>query len=180
MGKRVDFSLGMSSISSGADMGDVYDKPKPRVPIVSTTSPSRPPNRSNSFDVDDGGSLGKISSRDSKLGGVISDSGSNRTHKNRFFSRNRSKLGTADNGTNLEDLETGVMPGIPEASGANSTSGRSWRGTEADVETTLGGRIDPRTGVVSPQAVARDSALERGQLPLRSGPRRAMTDQIPR
>lgn len=40
--------------------------------------------------------------------------------------------------------------------------------------------IDPRTGLVSPQAVARDSALERGELPMCSGPRRAMTDQARR
>ncbi|KFY72328.1 hypothetical protein V499_07516, partial [Pseudogymnoascus sp. VKM F-103] len=33
MSKRVDFSLGMSGISSGADMGDIYDKPKVRVPV---------------------------------------------------------------------------------------------------------------------------------------------------
>jgi small-conductance mechanosensitive channel len=178
MGKRVDFSLGMSSISSGADMGDIYDKPKQRVPTISTTSPSRPPNRSSSFDIDDGGSLGKTSSRDSKLGRVISEAGSNRTHRNRFFSRNKSKLGAADEGTNLEDLEAGVMPGIPEASGANSTSGRSRRGTETDIETNASGRIDSRTGLVSPQAVARDSALERGELPMSGGPRRAMTDQV--
>lgn len=31
--------------------------------------------------------------------------------------------------------------------------------------TQIGGRIDPRTGIISPQAVARDSALERGELP---------------
>lgn len=180
MGKRVDFSLGMSSISSGADMGDVYDKPKPRIPTVTTTSPSRPPNRSSSFDIDDGGSLGKTSSRDSNLGRVISEASSNRTHRNRFFSRNRSKLSAADDGTNLEDLEAGVIPSIPEASGANSAGGRSQLGTETDIETTTGGRIDPRTGLVSPQAVARDSALERGQIPMSGGPRRAMVDQIPR
>jgi len=33
-------------------------------------------------------------------------------------------------------------------------------------------RIDPRSGVVSPQAVARDSALERGELPMANLPRR--------
>ena len=179
MGKRVDFSLGMSSISSGADMGDVYDRPKPRVPTISTTSPSRPPNRSSSFDIEDGGSLGKTSSRDSKLGRVISEAGSNRTHRNRFFSRNRSKLSASDEGT-LEDLEAGIMPGIPEASGGNSASGRSRWGTETDIERNTSGRINPRTGLVSPQAVSRDSALERGELPMSTGPRRAMTDQVQR
>lgn len=139
MGKRVDFSLGMSSISSGADMGDVFDKPKPRVPTISTTSPNRPPNPSSSFDIEDGGSLGRTSSRDSKLGRVISEAGSNRTHRNRFFTRNRSKLSAADEGTNLEELEAGVMPGIPEASGANFASGRSRRGMETDIESNTSG-----------------------------------------
>lgn len=44
-----------------------------------------------------------------------------------------------------------------------------------------GQRIDPRTGVVSPQAVARDSAVERGELPMAAtAPRRAETDTIHR
>jgi hypothetical protein len=78
------------------------------------------------------------------------------------------------------------MPDIPEASGANSAPGipsppkvvpppptaapmvGTFRpGTErgSNDQEVLGGRLDPRTGIISPQAVARDSALERGELP---------------
>ncbi|KAL3418698.1 mechanosensitive ion channel family [Phlyctema vagabunda] len=189
MSKRVDFSLGMSAISSGADFGDVYEDRKPRVPLPST-SPA--PRNSNSRDGrpshdTDGGSLTHTTSQNSQIGKVTSGT-SNRTHKNRFFSRNRSKLGAADEGTSLDDLERGFpmaeMPDIPEASGANSANfleqerileggrGRPRRGTAGEYE---GGRIDPRTGLVSSQAVAQDSALERGELPM-TAPKRAMTD----
>jgi small-conductance mechanosensitive channel len=191
MGKRVDFSLGMSSISSGADMGDVYDKPKPRIPFMSPTSPNLAANRRSSVDVEDGASIGRTSSRDSKLGKIASEPSSNWTHRNRFFSRNRSRLGEADDGTTLDDLEAGsgsgmvgAMPDIPEASRANSASGasvtKSRRNTEANAAGPSGGRIDPRTGIVSPQAVAMDSAIGIGDLPKGSRPRRVMTDQIRR
>jgi len=191
MRRHVDFSLGMSAISSGADMGDVYDKPRPKVPTISTTSPSPAPDR-RSRDVDDTGSLARTSSRDSDLARITS-SGSNRTHRNRFFSRNRTKFGPAEEGMDMEDLEAGAagalpmvddMPPIEEASGANSanlgtaSSAGSVRFPEAPA--IPGARIDPRTGIVSPQAVHRDSARDRGELPMASGPRRAMTDQLRR
>jgi small-conductance mechanosensitive channel len=203
MSKRVDFSLGMQGISSGADFGDVYEDRKPILPpTITTTSPSPGPNRlSKDRSSDDGGSLGQTSSWDSQMGKIMSG-GSNKTHRNRFFGRGKSKLGTAEEGTSLQDLEAGTrefgigdMPDIPEASGANSAS---WgEETEKQLEKevrfgdrsrsrartgTVGGgtmnqRIDPRTGIVSPQAVARDSALERGDLPMPVGrPRRAVTE----
>ncbi|RDW83080.1 hypothetical protein BP5796_04571 [Coleophoma crateriformis] len=189
MSKRVDFSLGMSSISSGADFGDVYDKPKPRLPTITNTSPS--PGRlsgsrdgRSSQDVD-GESLARTSSRDSQLGKITSSS-SGRTHRNRFFGRGRSKLGSAEEGTDMDDLESGRgfsiadMPDIPEASGANSanlgsgmpTEGISRRGTDSEAPAS---RIDPRSGLVSAQAVAKDGALGRGEFPI-AAPKRAMTD----
>ena len=124
------------------------------------------------------------------MGRVISAQ-SNRTHRNRFFSRGRSKLGSAEEGTDLDDLEAGTreftvndMPDIPEASGANTVNwaeetekavegGRKRAGTVAET-----GR-DPRTGLVSMQAVARDSAIERGELPV-SAPKRAVTEKSAR
>jgi small-conductance mechanosensitive channel len=193
MNKRVDFSLGMSAISSGADFGDVYDDPKPRMPVITTTSPSPAAGRNGSRDgrpSADGESLAQTSSRDSL--GRITSANSQRTHRNRFFGR-KSKL-SQEEGTDLDDLESGprdfnMMPGIPEISGPNSGSntmnfdegkdqyGRPRAGTAGSV----GGRIDPRTGIVSPQAVARDSAIERGDLPMvYQKPRRAATDQIPK
>lgn len=194
MSKRVDFSLGMSAISSGADFGDVYEDRQPRrPPTITTTSPSPAPGQgrasrdTNTHGSEDNFSLTKTASRDSQFGKVLSGS-SSKTHRNRFFSRNRSKLGNAEEGTRLEDLEAGTrefgvedLPDIPEASGANS----AYWADEAENEVTGVGkrreggdngksRIDPRTGIVSPQAVARDSALKRGELPI-VAPRRAVT-----
>lgn len=192
MGKRVDFSLGMSAISSGADFGDVYEDRKPFVPPprITTTSASPNPGRSGSRDHhrESEESMVRTSTRDSQL----SNPTSNKTHRNRFFSRNRSKLGTAEEGTRLEDLEAGTrefgkedLPDIPEASGSNSASWAEDVRREGDRSMSLGerdggGRIDPRTGIVSPQAVQRDSALERGDLPMSGGPKRAMTEQYKR
>jgi small-conductance mechanosensitive channel len=186
MGKRVDFSLGMSAISSGADFGDVYEDRQPRLPPhITTTSPSPGPGRRS----DDGGSLAKSASRESGMGKVLSNSSSQKTHRNRFFSRAKSRLGSAEEGTDLADLEAGTrefgvddLPDIPEASGANSGAwseeGRRVGGGKVGKEGEGGGRIDPRTGIVSPQAVTRDSARERGELPIAvaRGPRRAVTE----
>jgi small-conductance mechanosensitive channel len=190
MGKRVDFSLGMSAISSGADFGDVYDDPTPRMPII-TSSPSPAPGRAGSRDgrpSNDGGSIGRTSSRDSF--GRISSANSQRTHRNRFFSRNKSKLSNEE-GTDLDDLESGTrdfgMPGIPEISGPSTRTntadlgerdqyGRPRTGTASSAAPLW---IDPRSGIVSPQAVSRDSALDRGELPMASAPRRAVTDNFP-
>lgn len=193
MGKRVDFSLGMSSISSGADFGDVYEDRTPVLPpTIVTTSPSPAPPKSRGSE--DSHSLGKTSSRDSNgMARMASNTSSSRTHRNRFFPR-KSRLGNADEGTSLDDLERGErdygrefgvkdMPMIPEASGAASVvdwaeeTGRSRRGTVGDESRGFlsGGRIDPRSGIVSPQAVARDSALERGELPKMGGVKRAST-----
>lgn len=219
MGKRVDFSLGMSSISSGDQYGDVFDEPnKPRLPLphIRMTSPSPQPSLHRGSE--DNNSLGKTTSRDS----TGSKTG---IHKNRFFSRKgRSVTRSAHGddgrqGTSLEDLEAGNshggrnrgfsvfdMPDIPEASGANTAAfvtpptqaqlnsqtqrqeheghgQEQWRSDGPPVigisrastgpvlsgnsaqRAPLGQRMDPRTGIISPQAVARDSALERGDLP---------------
>jgi small-conductance mechanosensitive channel len=215
MGKRVDFSLGMSAISSGADFGDVYEDRQPKLPPqITTTSPSPGPGRvslssqQRNRESEDGASLARSGSRESAMGKVLSNSSSQKTHRNRFFgrSRGRSKLGTAEEGTNLADLEAGTrefgvddLPDIPEASGANSGI---WEDIEVEDRVEIGGegsglgggllegeergkgrRIDPRTGIVSPQAVSRDSARERGELPVAAagkGPRRAVTEQVRR
>lgn len=193
MGKRVDFSLGMSGLSSGADMGDVYE-PEPRarfrVPTISATSPSPGPGEPRrSHD------SARTSSRDGVhgFGRVSSDAGSQRTHRNRFFSRGLSKLG--EDGTDMSDLEAGTsvisvhdMPDIPEASGTStqrtlpSETARPRRGTETAIRPASSGRIDPRTGIISAQAILRDSERERGALPVEEEmgsmppPRRAATE----
>ncbi|PMD41844.1 mechanosensitive ion channel-like protein [Hyaloscypha variabilis F] len=202
MGKRVDFSLGMSAISSGADFGDVYEDREPKLPPqITTTSPSPGPGRIRASE--DNNSLARTNSKESGMGKVMSNSSSQKTHKNRFFgrTRGRSKLGNAEEGTDLTDLEAGTrdfgvedLPDIPEASGANTVSwGDETKGSVEEArrgEQGGGGgggdggtgRIDPRTGIVSPQAVTRDSARERGELPFVDGRgvRRAVTEQVRR
>ncbi|CAL3966245.1 hypothetical protein PZA11_002958 [Diplocarpon coronariae] len=183
MGKRVDFSLGMSAISSGADYGDVYEDRKPFVPpprITTTPASPAPARESHDLASEDTG-LERMSTRDSGRSGsdVLVSTNSQRTHRNRFFSRGRSRLGTAEEGTRLEDLEAGSrnsgpddLPDIPEASGGH---GASWEDKGGDAVS----RIDPRTGIVSPQAVVADSVRETGELPALAGAkgvRRSLTD----
>lgn len=167
MSKRVDFSLGMSS-SAGAAFGDVYDDRKPKMPIITQTSPS--PGPGVRFSQDGNSSLARTSSIDSRLQRLDSNSGSTRTHRNRFFGRSRSRQ-TNEESTDLDELEAGMrpypnfaeeMPGIPEA-GANSANVMEQTGAGPS---SSGGRMDPRTGIVSPQAVSRDSARDRGELPM--------------
>jgi small-conductance mechanosensitive channel len=189
MGKRVDFSLGMQGISSGANMGDIYDQPKPRLPSIITTAPSPSPRRTSRETgppSEDDGSLAGTVSRDSQFGSL-------RAHKNRFFGRTRSKVGTGEEGTDLDELEAGTrnigfgsMPGIPEVSGFNSPETESnLRGMEENRDDEMnraprGGRtaqiagadttLDPRTGIVSSQAVQSDGDAERGELPVSEVP----------
>lgn len=150
-----------------------------------TSASPRPGSHDRSRHSEDHNSLAHSTSRDSN---------GSKSHRNRFFSR-RGRGTTIDdtrNGTSLDDLENGHgrnrnfsvfdMPDIPEASGANTAAfmtppsmvvqppppavGVSRASTmPSSGHGVLGGRMDPRSGIVSPQAVARDSALERGELP---------------
>jgi len=186
MGKRVDFSLGMSSVSAGEAFNDLFDEPvKHRLPQFTTTSPSpRPSSHEHSRASEDHNSLAHTTSR---------DSAGSKLHKNRFFSRKGRGSSKDDSirGTSLEDLESGNvrnrqvsvfdMPHIPEATGEASGINNAHvtppalvqpppavgvnRASTMPSSGMLGGRMDPRTGIISPQAVARDSALERGELP---------------
>lgn len=188
MGKRVDFSLGMQNISSGADMGDIYDKPKPRLPSVIATSPS-PGGRASKDTTrpsEEGGSMGQSVSRESQLGKVTS-SNSLRIHKNRFFGRGKSKADIADDGTDLDDLEAGTrdvgLANIPEASAFNSPDNDNNPNKKQEVHrqdtdraggnrivriTDPGTTLDPRTGLVSSQAVQGNGDGET-ELPLGAG-----------
>lgn len=123
MSKRVDFSLGMSDISSLDPHGDVYeDRARPRVPTA-VTSPSRSPqDRGRSLDIGRTTSADTDDPRPLPLHRVGTDSSAARSnHRNRFFRRAR--------GDSLSMVESG-MAGIPEDE-----------------------RLDPRTGLVSPAAV---------------------------
>ncbi|KAH8820382.1 Mechanosensitive ion channel-domain-containing protein [Xylogone sp. PMI_703] len=112
MQKHVDFSLGMSSMSPGDDMGDVFDSGpvRPKLPISPPVlSPRRTSheleNISENRLEEDGGMLGRWSSRGSRA-----DSGSIRSgsRKNVFF-RNKSKLSQEDKTVRLDDLEAVVV-----------------------------------------------------------------------
>ncbi|KAI6906783.1 hypothetical protein KC348_g14506 [Hortaea werneckii] len=148
MNKRLDFSLGMRSMAAYDDVGDVYDdRSRNRVPI-SVTEASRSRERAsqesaarNSHD------LARTTSRDSHLapGNLARRStesrwrhGNGSVHRNRFFSRSRPE--TADEAGMMEN---GHMAGIPEnpSAGGSGAAGRS-----------SPGRLDPRSGMVSPAA----------------------------
>jgi small-conductance mechanosensitive channel len=190
MGKRVDFSLGMRDISSGADMGDIYEKPKPRIPSIVATSPS-PAGRISKDTArpsEEGGSIAHSTSRESQLG-KISSANSLRLHKNRFFGRGKSKPDLAEDGADLEDLEAGTrdvgLPNIPETSAFNtpineynSSVKQQARGLDAGVTPSEDKPVpffqgsatrDPRTGVVGSQAVRDDLDNERARPPLSTG-----------
>ncbi|KAB8303548.1 hypothetical protein EYC80_004955 [Monilinia laxa] len=185
MNKRVDFSLGMQGMSSGMDLGDVFDdRPKMRIPDVTFTSPSPGPNSRPSRETQsrDGDSLARHSTHDSHNSQLnkVTSINSGRTHRNRFFSRGRGKFSAGamdeESGTNLDELEAGLhshtrdihsseLRDIPEASGGSTANA------------SPGGRIDPRSGTVSSQAVQGDGV--RGELPtagkIGGPPRRAFT-----
>ncbi|KAI9052822.1 hypothetical protein LZ554_003095 [Drepanopeziza brunnea f. sp. 'monogermtubi'] len=185
MSKRVDFSLGVSAISSGADFGDVYEARKPIVLPPRITTNETPSTTRHSHDRgSEGHGIDRMSTHDSSNSNVLSAVGSNKTHRNRFFGRGRGRFGTAEDGTLLDDLEaagmraTDDLPDIPETSGANSGNMAGHFNRQAN-QTGSSGRIDPRTGMVSPQAIARDSAHERGDLPMvGKKPQRTMTEMF--
>ncbi|KAF2716398.1 hypothetical protein K431DRAFT_307814 [Polychaeton citri CBS 116435] len=138
MGKRVDFSLGMSSLASGDMMGELEDRDanRNRLPI-SVTSPS-PARGSLSREGRSSQDQGRSSSISRAAGGLArrsTESGLSGSlppnHRNRFFSRNRP--GTGDEAGLMERGELDDVPENP-GSGANSA------------------RMDPRSGLVSPAA----------------------------
>ncbi|KAF2030003.1 hypothetical protein EK21DRAFT_66391 [Setomelanomma holmii] len=165
MGRRVDFSLGMGSMGLNDPSGDVLDdrdtEARNRATIIRVTSPSR-------HDTDRLSESRTRESHDSGRSTGIQRVGTNaslqareRNHRNRFFSRNRHG-----------DEETG-MADIPEA----------------DFDIPPGNnKLDPRTGLVSPQAIRKstdDSHMPQssGALPVTADsdrtfahPSRAQTD----
>lgn len=204
MGKRVDFSLGMRDISSGADMGDIYDKPKPRIPSIIATSPS-PVGRSSrdtGRPSEESESVAQTLSRESQMGN-ITRSNSLLTHKNRFLgrSRARSRVAMGEDGIDLGELEAGTrdvslgsMPNIPEASAFHSPESQNsprtkveTRGDDNDQPINRTGQatkrvttLDPRTGVISSQAVQNSEEADRGDLPVGSGASAKSAEETPK
>ncbi|MCJ1404162.1 hypothetical protein MMC11_007387 [Xylographa trunciseda] len=151
MSKRVDFSLGMKDISASNMMADVYDdNPHVRLPDISKSSLSRSRSVRNQTvreeAEDDNIGLGRTTSRLSRDGDIRSRFGLHRSstesqsrlnksystiHRNRFFGRRGRAMD--EDGADQDLMEQG-MADIPES-----------RSTSA--------KLDPRTGIVSPQAV---------------------------
>ena len=168
MSKRVDFSLGMKDVSSGDIMADLGDERSPaRIPELRNHAASR------SHDVDQriieedetnrredeetirqaesrsGNSRSPFGIRRMSTDKSSIKRGTSLVHRNRFFSRLKKK----NEGEEEEDLMEQGMADIPEA--APSTS-----------------RGDPRSGVVSPQAVRQSTDTGVSDL---SGPIRPTT-----
>lgn len=155
MNKRVDFSLGASSMASGDLAGDVYeDRTRFRVPIeVQEASQSREraasrasqeehrlrvshdSGRSTSREAHAApGNLARRSTADSAW-----RSGSS-VHRNRFFGRNRPTTGDTEAG-----LMDNGMADIPENPSTAGSGGANSQPRNND-------RVDPRSGMVSPAA----------------------------
>jgi small-conductance mechanosensitive channel len=131
MGKRVDFSLGMNAMGGIDPSGDVLDdretEARNRATVLRVTSPSR---HSQDRNGDNGSRVSNDSGRSTgiqRVGTNASLQTRERTHRNRFFSRNR----------HAADEEIG-MADIPEVE--HDTPSRT-------------NTLDPRTGLVSSQAV---------------------------
>jgi len=125
MGRRVDFSLGMKSMGLDDPSGDVLEDrendARARATVVRMTSPSRSQDRARQSE-DSGRSTGI-----QRVGTNASSTYRERTHRNRFFSRNR-------HGND----EEAAMADIPEAD--YDTPPRT-------------NTLDPRSGMVSEKAV---------------------------
>lgn len=143
MSKRIDFSLGMKDVSSGDMMGDLYESISPaRVTgfhRYTSPSPRNAPRTALQEDDHEENDLGRTTSQSRiSLNRTSTESrgkirGNHSViHRNRFFSKRNKKEHA---GSEYEDLMEQGMADIPEAFE----------------------RIDPRSGVVSPQAVRIDT-----------------------
>ncbi|KAF1346888.1 Mechanosensitive ion channel-domain-containing protein [Delphinella strobiligena] len=140
MNRRVDFSLGMSSIASGDMSGDVFEDRRPRLPInVISPSPDTDYRNRKSESRVRSPDAGRSTSLQRQSTDAESHT-SHSTHRNRFFNRNRAHTIQDEQGL----MENG-MADIPE--NPNTGSNNTGVNTPADNQ-----RMDPRTGLVSPAA----------------------------
>ena len=149
MSKRVDFSLGMMDVSSADIMGDLDERRVPKIRVGSASRSREVRARIAEEDDEEREAEGRrdngsINRSDSRASGNRSRFGMNRAgtgdfqtrrsnsfiHRNRFFSRSKKR----ENGSEEEDLMEQGMADIAESAGPSD-------------------RINPRTGLVSPQAV---------------------------
>ncbi|KAL6720708.1 hypothetical protein ACLMJK_002633 [Lecanora helva] len=147
MSKRVDFSLGMKDVSSADLMADLSDDRRPEIRTGSATRSREARQRIIEEDEaerrEDEGVIKRAESRNGRspfgMRRVSTDRssmkrGNSLVHRNRFFSRNRKK----HDGEEEEDLMEQGMADIPESAGPSE-------------------KINPRTGIISPQAVRRST-----------------------
>lgn len=139
MTKRVDFSLGMKAMASGDMSGDVYEDRNPSRAQIQIIEASQERSRSRDERARSSADAARTTARDENFGpGNLARRStesrwrsSQSLHRNRFFGRHHPGGGD-------EALMENGMADIPEEhgrSGANSNN-----------------RIDPRTGMISPQA----------------------------
>ncbi|KAL8883035.1 MAG: hypothetical protein Q9192_007474, partial [Flavoplaca navasiana] len=161
MAKRVDFSLGMRDVSSSGDMmGDLYDNVSPRrIPGGRRDSASQARDRIIEEDekqlkresegrstsrTNEGASRFKLNRSSTTESGSRMKRSISAIHRNRFFPRH----GRRNSRGEYEDLMEQGMAEIPESAGSS-------------------GRMDPRSGQISSQAVrtTTEDDLSRGRLP---------------
>jgi hypothetical protein len=168
MSKRVDFSLGMSGISSGAEMGDVYDKPKPRVPPSAGAAAAR---RSvEMMEEEEGAALASTTSRES------AETAGSRSR--RLFSRRGRGTHAGEGGVvdleagplvgagvvELKELSREHLPGIPEVTAPGV--GPSRLGAVEGEVMTSGGvpTVRTRTGPLGHQDGVDEGEVSMGRL----------------
>ena len=146
MGRRVDFSLGMSSIASGDLVGDVHEdrEKKSRIPINVSQTRSKERSSHDRRSRDRSVSIARATGRSftfnsgGNQGGDMGRPSTHSVHRNRFFGR---KSGESDR------MESG-MAGIPEVGSGERTRQGSGEGS----------KLDPRSGMISPNAVRPNSS----------------------
>lgn len=156
MGKRIDFSMGAQAMASGDYTGDVYEdreRDEARATLLPSISESHDRDRRES-NVSHG-SLGRTTSRDTTgapAGWKLRRAGTmdsalrkqQSVHRNRFFPSRHSH----DDEPSITDFDERMekgMAGIPETTAENTPRGSASHTPHA--------RIDPRSGLISPQAV---------------------------
>lgn len=163
MNRRVDFSLGMSSIASGDMSGDVFEERTPKLPSH-ITSPSHSTDYRNRVSESsqsrprqslDHGRSTSLKRRDTDQESTASSS-----HRNRFFGRHRATTANATSTTimsqdELARMESG-MARIPEVD--------PYTAVGRPLSQQQNAHMDPRTGIVSPAAVRMHSNDERGSV----------------
>ncbi|KAF2172588.1 hypothetical protein M409DRAFT_17819 [Zasmidium cellare ATCC 36951] len=139
MTKRVDFSLGMKAMAAGDMSGDVYEDRNPARAQMDIIEASRERSRSRDERERSSADAGRSTARDNHFapGNLARRSTDSRWRSSQSLHRNRF-LGRSHQGEGDERLMENGMADIPEENARNGMNS--------------GNRVDPRSGVISPQA----------------------------